>query len=302
MGYDTNMTNQAIQIPIDAENNLIVRHKGFNYYAIDLRTTNRQRMVNVIAGLEAVERDTWVAQEDFWEYIKKSDLVVYAEKDGRIVGFNLVSIMMKDEYCIYTIDEAMVLRAFQGNNIARNVVTIALWWFKKTEWLEGIKKFVLVSTSSNPKVVNNYFKNNYVIKVLDNSFYPSDELVNLHYDYLKKYNYELVNPNYPFCLKKMFPGSNQFEKCEKIPQYMEGIQDKLPPEFDYVRRGDAWSFMVSASMFAFRFFTTAIILSFIGRKSLLNDKIGLLKRKPADAILEPAQEVARPQVSKNMAG
>lgn len=300
MGYEME-TNQTIQIPITAEKNLIVSHKGFNYYAIDLRTTNRQRMVNITAALEAVENDTWVAQEDFWEYIKKSDLVVYAEKDGRIVGFNLVSIMFKDEYCIYTIDEAMVLRAFQGQNIARNVVTIALWWFRKTEWLGGIKKFVLVSTSSNPKVVNNYFKNNYVIKVLDNSFYPSDELINLHYEYLKKYNYELVNEDYPFCLKKMFPGSNQFEKYDKIPQYMDGIKDKLPPEFDYVKRGDAWSFMVSASMFAFIFFSTAITLSFIGAKTLFNPKIGLLKRKNPGIIPEPAQEVARAQVSKNMA-
>ncbi|MGE5423184.1 MAG: GNAT family N-acetyltransferase [Ignavibacteriales bacterium] len=297
MGYQKNKT---MQVPVNDEANLIVRQKGFNYYVVDLRSANRQRITKIIAGLEAVERDTWVAQEDFWEYIKKSDFVAYAEQNGKIVGFNLVSIMLKDEYCIYTIDEAMVLRSYQGNNLARNVVAVAMWWFMKNGWCTDItKKFVLVSTSSNPKVVNNYFKNGYIVKIFDNSFNPSEELIALHHEYLKKYGYELVNPDYPFALREMFPGSNQFEKYEVIPQYMDGVRDKMPPEYDYVKRGDAWSFMVAASMQAFVLVTIAVCMAFLGFKALFNDKIGLLKRKSSDTMLEPAAEVGR--VSKNMA-
>lgn len=279
---------RASQISITAEENLILSRKGFNYYAVDLLQTNKRRLQNVIAALEAVERDTWIAQEDFWQYIEKCHFAIYAEKGGQVVGFNLVSIMYKNEFCIYTVEEAMVLNAFQGNNIARNVVIIGMWWFmRKKLGGQDVKRFVFVSTSCNPKVVNNYFKNKYVSKVLDNSFDPSEKLVEVHNEYLKKYNYTLVNNDYPFCLKNMFPGSNQFEKYEKIPQYIDGVKSKLPPEFDYVQRGDAWAFMVNASIKAFYLFTVATSLTFIGGKALFNNKIGLLKRK--DRIWEPAQ-------------
>ncbi|MDD3893770.1 MAG: hypothetical protein PHU36_01945 [Syntrophomonadaceae bacterium] len=287
MGY---VRNQTRQIPITAKENLIVTNKGFNYYAVDFRQVDPQQVYDIIAGLEAVEKDTWIAQEDFWQYIRKCDFVVYAEKNGQIIGFNLVSIMHKNEFCIYTIDEAMVLRAFQGNNIARNVVIIGLWWFMKMNWLdERIRRFVLVSTSCNPKVVNNYFKNKYVTKILDNSFKPSQELIAVHNEYVKKYNYELVDKDYPFCLKNMFPGSNQFEKYDKIPQYLNEVRSKMPPEFDYIQRGDAWAFMVNASKMTYYMFAVATSLTFIGSKALFNKKIGLLKRKKPDAIWEPTQ-------------
>lgn len=285
-----NKKNQVTQIPITAAENLVVSCKGFNYYCIDLEKLNRRKIHDIIAGLEVVERDTWVAQEDFWNYIKKCHFAVYAEKEGQIVGFNLVSIMLKDEYCIYTVEEAMVLRAFQGNNIGRNVVVIGMWWFMKNK-LQGrdIKRFVFVSTSCNPKVVNNYFKNKYVVKILDNSFNPSEELIRVHNEYLKKYKYTLVNGDYPFCLKNMFPGSNQFEKYERIPQYADGVKSKMPPEFDYVQRGDAWAFMVKGSIKTFCLFTVATSLMFIGSKLLFNNAISLRYSKKQGDALRPAQ-------------
>lgn len=286
-----NKKSQVMQIPITAAENLVVSCKGFNYYCIDLEKINHSKIHDIIAGLEAVERDTWVAQEDFWHYIKKCHFAVYAEKDGQIVGFNLVSIMLKDEYCIYTVEEAMVLGAFHGNNIGRNVVVIGMWWFMKNK-LQGqyLKKFVFVSTSCNPKVVNNYFKNKYVVKILDNSFNPSEELIQVHNEYLKKYNYTLVNSDYPFCLKNMFPGSNQFEKHERIPQYVDGVKSKMPSEFDYVQRGDAWAFMVKGSIKTFCIFTVAISLIFIGSKLLANNAINMRNSKKRGSILRPAPE------------
>ncbi|MFZ5597036.1 MAG: hypothetical protein ACOY31_08510 [Bacillota bacterium] len=268
---------RPIQVPVTAPENFVIAHRGFNYYAVDL-SINHSLIMDIIAACEEVERDTWVAQEDFFEYIKKSDLLVYAEKNGRIVGFNLVSIMFFNEYCIYTIDEAMVLREFQGNKIARNVVIVALWCFMKKGRLDGsIKRFVLVSTSANPKVVNNYFKNKYIVNILDNSFTPSKELIEVHNAYIKHYNYELVDSNYPFCLKKMFPGSNQFEKYPEIPQFMDEVKGKMPPGFDYVKRGDAWAFMINTTILTYKLFVTSLLMLFIGLKVLTNEKIGLLR-------------------------
>lgn len=268
---------RSMEVSITAPENFVLEHEGFNYYAVDL-SIDHSLIRNIIAACEAVERDTWVAQEDFFEYIKKSDLLVYAEKDGQIVGFNLVSIMYFKEYCIYTIDEAMVLRKFQGNKIARNVVVIALWWFMKKGRLDrSIKRFVLVSTSANPKVVNNYFKNKYVVNILDNSFYPSKELIEVQEAYARHYNYELVDSRYPFCFKKMFPGSNQFEKYPVIPKFADEVRKRMPPDFDYVKRGDAWAFMVHASIPTYKFFTVSCLLAFIGPKVLLNKKLGLLR-------------------------
>ena len=283
------MSHMNDQMPINARENFIMSHKGFNYYVLDLKRVNPQRTYDIIAGLEAVEKDTWVPQEDFWQYIGKCDFAVYAEKDNKIIGFKLVSVMYKKEFCIYTIDEAMVLRAYQGNNIARNVVVIGLWWFMKSPgWNKNIKRVVFVSTSCNPKVVNNYFKNKYVTRILDNSFKPSQDLIDLHHEYIKNYDYELVNADYPFCLKNMFPGSNQFDKYEKVPEYLEGVKCKMPPEFDYVKRGDAWAFMVKAHKVAYYTIASATVLIYIGRKALFNERIGLLKGRQPDVVLEPA--------------
>lgn len=263
------------QVSITEPDHLIVHHQGFGYYAVCLNQVDFSSIHDIVKACERVEQDTWVAQEDFFEYIQKSDLLVYAERDGEIVGFNLISVMFHGQYCIYTIDEAMVKRGFQGFKIARTLVTVTLWWFmKKGQFLQETRKFCLVSTSCNPKVVNNYFKNKYLVNFFDNSFRPSSELIEVHHEYLKHYNYELVNEKYPFCLKNMFPGSNQFEKMKEIPRYAGGIKTLMPPDFDYVKRGDAWSFMVTGNIAAFRLVLVIATLAFVGVKVLNNSKLG----------------------------
>jgi hypothetical protein len=269
-----------IQVPPTCRDNLIVQHKGFNYYVIDLKNSDFSVLDEIITGCEAVESDTWKAQEDFFDYIKKSDILVYAEKDGRIIGFNLVSILLINEYCFYTIDEAMVLRAFQGNNIARNIVTTTLWWFMKIIDLDGaIRKGVLVSISSNPKVVNNYFKNKYITRNMDNSFFPSEDLIAVHRAYLAKNNFELVDANYPFCVKNLFPGSQQLDWTKKKNQFLDDVKKCMPADFEHTRRGDAWAFMVVANMHLAYFVIRALVLAFFGTKSLFHKKIGLLRDK-----------------------
>ncbi len=265
---------------------LVMRFKGFNYHAVNLRGIDFNKIADIVSGCEAVENDTWKAQEDFFQYIRKSDLLVYAEKSGRIVGFNLVSFLFINEYCFYTIDEAMVLRAFQGNNIARNVVTTALWWFLKNLELDAkVKHFVLVSISANPKVVNNYFKNKYVTRVFDNSFFPSEELVRAHHGYLHKHSFTLVNNSYPFCIRSLFPGSQQLDWSDKRYQFLDGVRDRMPSDFDHAVRGDAWAFMAAANLRLAYGFIRILAILFFGREALFNRKLGLLKRKKRAAAM-----------------
>lgn len=274
------MQEDIRQVPITCRDNLLHRHKGFNYYIIDLRNSDYSALEEIIASCEAVESDTWKAQEDFFEYIKKSDILVYAERDGRIVGFNLVSLLLINEYCFYTIDEAMVLRAFQGNNIARNIVTTTLWWFLKIVALDNaVKKGVLVSISSNPKVVNNYFKNKYITRIMDNSFNPSDDLITVNRAYMAKNNFELVDVNYPFCVKNLFPGSQQLDWSNTKNQFLDEVKGRMPADFEHTKRGDAWAFMVVTNMHLAYLVIRALVLAFFGVKTLMHKKIGLLRSK-----------------------
>ncbi len=272
--------DENIQVAITCRDNFLVEHQGFNYYLIDLKNSDYSILDEIISGCEAVENDTWKAQEDFFDYIKKSDILVYAEKNGRIVGFNLVSLLLINEYCFYTVDEAMVLRAFQGNNIARNIVSATLWWFLKIIDLDkAVKKCVFVSISSNPRVVNNYFKNKYITRTMDNSFYPSENLIAVHRAYLAKNNFELVDTSYPFCVKNLFPGSQQLDWTNKKYQFLDEVKKLMPGEFEHTKRGDAWAFMVVPSKRLSYFAIRATVLAFFGTKSLLHKKIGLLRNK-----------------------
>ncbi len=280
-----------IQVPVTCRDNLIHEHRGFNYYVVDLTYADYSILEDIISECEAVESDTWKAQEDFFEYIKKSDILVYAEKNGHIIGFNLVSLLLINEYCFYTIDEAMVLRTYQGNNIARNIVTTTLWWFLKIIELDSaVKKAVLVSISSNPRVVNNYYKNKYITKVLDNSFNPSDDLINVHRAYLAKNSFELVDGDYPFCVKNLFPGSQQLDWNNKKFQFLDEVKKRMPSDFEHTRRGDAWAFMVVTNMHLANFVIRAITVAFFGFKTLFHKKIGLLRSKKS---LETRPELTR---------
>lgn len=270
----------ARQVSITCHDNFLIHVKGFNYYGVDISNTDINDLEDMISACEAVENDTWKAQENFFEYFKKCDLLIYAEKGGQVVGFCLVSLLLINQYCFFTVDEAMVLRAFQGDNIGRNVITTSfLYFMKKIDPGKSIKKFIYVSISANPKVVNMYHKNKYMSQTFESSFCPTDELVNIHHAYLDKYNLCLVDNRYPFAVKNVFPGSQQLEWCNTKYQFCDTVKRMLPPDFDHKDRGDAWAFMFMAKMPAAYLLFTYTALSFIGWKAFFNKKMGLLKRK-----------------------
>jgi hypothetical protein len=268
------------QISITCPDNFLIRIKGFNYYGVDISNTDISEIEDLITACEAVENDTWKAQENFYEYFKRCDLLIYAEKGGQVVGFCLVSLLLINQYCFFTVDEAMVLRAFQCENIARTVIaTSYLYFMKKIDPGKSIKKFIYVSISANPRVINMYYKNKYMSQTFESSFRPTDELVNIHRAYLDKYNLALVDSRYPFAVKNVFPGSQQLEWCNKKYQFSDSVKKMLPPDFDHKDRGDAWAFMFMAKMSAAYALFTYTALSFIGMNALFNKKMGLLRRK-----------------------
>jgi hypothetical protein len=268
------------QVPITCPDNFLLHVKGFNYYGVDISNTDINALEDLISACEAVENDTWKAQENFFEYFKKCDLLIYAEKGGQVVGFCLVSLLLINQYCFFTVNEAMVRRAFQCDNIARNVVTTAfLYFMKKVNPGKSIKKFIYVSISANPRVVNMYYKNKYMSQTFESSFCATDELINIHRAYLDKYNLSLVDSRYPFAVKNVFPGSQQLEWCNNKYQFCDTVKKMLPPDFDHKEHGDAWAFMFMAKMPLVFILFTYMTLSFIGWRAFLNKKVGLLRRK-----------------------
>jgi hypothetical protein len=147
-------------LPITCKDYWIMSSKGFNYYLIDLFRVDLNKIWNNIKGCEAVENECWKAQENFFDYIKKCDVLSYVEKDGRIIAFDAVTLLCSGKTCIYSNDETMVLKAFRGKDIARKLIMATCeWYLTKSDYLKDTKKIIFLSISANPKVVNGYFKN-----------------------------------------------------------------------------------------------------------------------------------------------
>ncbi|MBN1497511.1 MAG: hypothetical protein JXA07_12115, partial [Spirochaetes bacterium] len=190
-------------------------------------------------------------------------------------------LLLINEYCFFTNDETMVLKECQGFNIALYIVTTAfLYFMKKLDLGKSIKKFIYVSISANPQVVNNYYRNAYWNKKkYDNSYHPSEELVNIHRAYLERYKLCLVNPDYPFCVKNLFPGSQHLDWTKKKFQFREEIKKLMPAEFDHKERGDAWAFMYMTNMRgAYRLFILLALLSFRWN-AFFDPRLGLFRKK-----------------------
>jgi len=263
-------------VSITCKDYYLLSNKGFNYYAVDLKSNELDKVNKMIRACEEVEKDSWNAQEDFIQYACKSDFLVYAEKDGSIVGFTLVTLFRSGGLCIYSLDEAMVLRKYQGKNIARNLGFLGVRIFiLKYSQRERVKKVFPLSISANPRVVNNYLKNRYITSVFDNSFNPSPELTSIFDKFLRKNNYSLVDNNYPFCVENLFPGSNRFDRTDKRYQFSSSVRKRLPDDFDHMVRGDAFAFMVRISMKAWWFISFMMMMLIFGKEHWFNKSVGV---------------------------
>jgi hypothetical protein len=270
------------QVPLTCGDYLIQRYKGINYYLIDLKTANWNRLSNVIHACQAVEQACWKPQENFFDYLEKCDILTYAEKDGRVIAFDVVTLLYSGPYCVYSNDETMVLKECRGMDIARKLVILTLeWFFTRTACLTsiGAKYLVFTSISANPRVVNAYFKNSWSRIFFDCSFKPSSRLISLRDEYCVKHGISLVNSNYPFCFKNLFPGSNSFDRNDPKFQFSANVKANMPHDFDHMDRGDAFAFMLKIPMKATRFVVLLLMARCFGRAYLSTKGLGLFSRK-----------------------
>ena len=260
-------SHTGVQIPITSQDHLILRHKGFNYYLIDLKVTDWSRIGDIISACEEGEEECWAAQEEFSEYLKKRDVLSYVEKDGGIIAFDVVSLLRLGDACIYSNDETMVLKAFRGRNLARNLVfATCQWFFTRTSRFAGVRHIVYLSISANPKVINGYFKNAYTRILFDCSFKPSADLIRIKEAYCRSFNLSAMHHDFPFCLKKVFPGSNSIDPHDPGRRFSSHV--RLPADFDHIKRGDAFAFMVKVPKIAARMVVLTIMAVSFGRHFL----------------------------------
>ncbi|MEN6473822.1 MAG: hypothetical protein ABFD81_07415 [Syntrophaceae bacterium] len=255
------------QIPITSRDHLFLTHKGFNYYLIDLKVTDWDRIGNIICACEEVEQECWAAQEKFSEYLKKRDVLSYVEKDGKIIAFDVVTLLRLGDACIYSNDETMVLKAFRGRNLARNLVfATCQWFFTRTSRFAGVRHIVYLSISANPRVINGYFKNAYTRILFDCSFKPTRDLILIKEAYCRFFNLSALHPDFPFCLKRVFPGSNSIDLHDPGSRFSSRV--RLPADFDHIKRGDAFAFMVKVPKPAARMVVLIVMAVSFGRRFL----------------------------------
>lgn len=266
--------------PVNHRNFFIQSHKGFNYYLIDLNIVKWSSLGNIIRGCEAVENECWKAQEEFSAYLRKCDVLSYAEKDGRIVAFDAVTILNSGAYCVYNNEETMVLKAFRGRDLAQRLVMMTVeWHLTKTAAMKNKKYFIFTSISANPAVVNRYFNKSWLRRLFDSSFAPSPRLIALKEEYCRKYAIEVVDKRYPFCLKNMFPGSNSFDPHNPKNQFSSHVLANMPLDFEHMVRGDAFAFMLMIPMKLLRFVTFVLMAKCFGAEYFSSRGVGLFSRR-----------------------
>jgi len=233
------------KLPMNHQDFWIIESEGISYYMVDLKKIDMKMITDIVDGCAMVENECWKAQENFYDYIQKCDMLSYAVKNDRLIGFCAGSLFFHDAICIYSNDETMVLREFHNRNIARNMVFANMRWALKTKVFKGIKNFVFMSISGNPRIVNGYYKHSHLIKILfDCSFKASDKLIGAFNAFRDHYGIALVHQHYPFCVKNLFPGSNTFDPEDKRFQFLDRVRNNMPADFDHMKRGDAFAFLV----------------------------------------------------------
>jgi hypothetical protein len=265
-------------LPVTRREYFILSRKDINYYLVDLREADWEGLWGIISQCEYVEGACWRPQENFSDYLKKCDLLCYAEKDGSIVGFTAVTMMFSGKTCLYSNDETMVLKQVRNQKVALSLVTLALEWaFVKTDLFNETRSIVFTSISANPRVVNFYFKNAWSRIFFDCSFKPSLRLIAIKNEYCRKHKIELVHEDYPFCMKNLFPGSNTFDRDDPRFRFSHSVKNSMPQDFDHMDRGDAFAFMLKVPMKAARPIVNILMARCYGRDYLANRDIGPLR-------------------------
>ncbi|MBU0992063.1 MAG: hypothetical protein KJ737_06175 [Proteobacteria bacterium] len=253
----------------------IKNRQGFKFYTVDIKNTDISRLKKIVGACEKVENACWTAQENFYSYFNERDMITYIVKDGKVVGFQLLSHWVIDRYVVFGLDETMVLKEYRGNRLgltlcvlsARSIFTI---FSKKKK-----AKFVFLSITPNPRVMIGFYKYKTLFKIMQNSFKPSESLMMIHDKLLFRKKATLVNRDYPFFFKNMFPGSlGSFE----MNDFPKPIRKMVPPEISFFERGDAFIFMAIFSKLTCWVPLTVMMLLRFGRKCFFNENLGFFRK------------------------
>jgi hypothetical protein len=270
--------SKDVSLPVSCNEFWMIEHKDVNYYIVDLKKADINTLKDIVNGCAAVEAECWNAQEDFYDYIKKCDLLSYAVINDRIIGFDAATLFFHGTICMFCNDETMISKAFRHRNIARNLVFSSMRWFLKNMSFKNVKHFAFMSISGNPRIVNGYYKHRYIKLLFDCSFNASDELIEFMDAYRERYKLSLVHKDYSFSLKNVFPGSNIFDPTDKRFQFLDWVKKSMPEDFDNMKRGDAFAFLVKASKIYGRILVFIIMTISFGKKFFSRKGIGIFAR------------------------
>jgi len=265
------------KINLDDDSELVYKYKGYRYFTIDLQNTPQKKLNAVLKECERIEKSCWVAQENFFEYAKKRNLLTYAVHQGQVVAFQIVSYWTVDDVFIFDLDETMVIKQHRGKKLAMtlsgvNCRTLIL----RVRKLKNIRKMTFMGLTPNLRLVNLLDRLRHFIHFLDSSFNPSTKLMKIH-DYLIEAKGEsLVNRDYPFFLNGVFPGS--LKPVDHINRTSDRIRRILPPGLDFNTRGDAFLFLCLFDKVRILPVMVALLLKAMGPGIIFNKKLGLISR------------------------
>lgn len=273
-----NTNRGTIEHTADIYSDIVYTYKGFDLYTVDLKNTPHHKLDAIIKKCEAVEKACWDAQENFYQYAVKRDLLTYAVHHGEIIGFQISSYWIMDSYFIFDLDETMVLRKYRGNNLAMALSAVnCRTFYLKISKMKNIKKMTFISVTPNLKLINLLDRLRHIIRVLDNTFNPSPNLMKINQYIVEKKGATLVHPDYPFFLKGVFPGSLNPVDCSHNTS--KRIEKMIPPGIDFHGRGDAFLFISCFGKLRLWPIMVVLLIKALGFGIFTNTNLGLLSRR-----------------------
>lgn len=215
---------------------------GYDFNLIEIAALDLSEPHPIIEQCVALEMDSWNPQEDFLDYIAKRDLLGYVTQDGKVVGFVVLTLWINGDCGVLCADEAMIAKDQRGKGLA-----LKLMWFMchllVVRFLSdrSIKRAVMVGLTVSPVAIQACYRYRRIFR--HNSFNPSDQLTEIAWQYLEKYEYQPLDPARPWFVKGAFPGSSKWKPTLKKNRN----KDVIPPDFDGHERGDAFLFMGGVS-------------------------------------------------------
>ena len=252
---------------------------NLNYWIVDIKKHSSHTLEPFIKKCEFIEKKCWNAKENFKNYFLDKDILFYAENSEKIVGFVLISLDILDKSPVLHYEEGMILKEYQKQGILKKLILLAA----RITHLKLLKKKIhnkiaILGVTNSPKIMTGLFKKKILWNLVNNSFVPSKRILEIHKRYIAKYKYSILNPKYPFILKKIFPGCQGKNICDKFFKFPDNFKKYLPSEFDYFDRGDAFCFIIMPHRLLFNIGTIFLSVITFNKDFLFNPNIGIIKQ------------------------